>query len=271
MQSDFNLPHRQQAVTRTHHHLHQSLPRHRPRPQHGCHVFCRECFNRIFLGSLAFKLYLVVAWCLGLTGLMYLKRDMPDSTRAVYTTICLIYLLSQNAGLLGVFTQNERIFIPYAIVLVVTIVANTILISLSMVLIIAKYLAFISITQGFLWDHPILVFLGSIVFFVYNGLCLASMIHLCSDFDKKRILTERRQREEAAHRARIYNRLVELNNRDQPITVNLDSPPKYSNLSTKSETVCTPPPGYSQLKDLEEKYDKSEKTSQRALFLDSSE
>ncbi|KAF1760848.1 hypothetical protein GCK72_009099 [Caenorhabditis remanei] len=257
-----NTERRQQAVTRTHHHLHQnyqSLPRHRPRPQHGCHVFCRECFNRIFLGSLAFKLYLVVAWCLGLTA------------RAVYTTICLIYLLSQNAGLLGVFTQNERIFIPYAIVLVVTIVANTILISLSMVLMIAKYLAFISITQGFLWDHPILVFLGSIVFFVYNGLCLASMIHLCSDFDKKRILTERRQREEAAHRARIYNRLVELNNRDQPITVNLDSPPKYSNLSTKSETVCTPPPGYSQLKDLDQKSEKSEKTSQRALFLDSSE
>ncbi|EFO98758.1 hypothetical protein CRE_25912 [Caenorhabditis remanei] len=280
MQADFNLPFRQQAVTRTHHQLHQnyqSLPRHQ-RPKHGYHVFCRECFERNFLRSSIFKVYILIAWCIGLAALMYIQKPegqefkMSNETRVLYTAISIIYLFSQITGLLAVVTEFERIFIPYGIVLVITIIVNIIFMSIALVDVSfhwfnsKKDVNLEAYSKKIFGDYVRIFLVLSCFFFVYNGLCLASMIHLCSHFEKKRILTERRQREEAARRARIYNRLVELNNRDQPITVNLDSPPKYSNLSTKSETVCTPPPGYSQLKNLEMEEENSEKKSHRALF-----
>uniref|UniRef100_A0A8R1DYZ9 Uncharacterized protein n=1 Tax=Caenorhabditis japonica TaxID=281687 RepID=A0A8R1DYZ9_CAEJA len=51
----------------------QRVPR--ERPSHSCHVFCRECYSRIFLGTAAFRVYLLIAWCIGLSGLMLLQNN----------------------------------------------------------------------------------------------------------------------------------------------------------------------------------------------------
>ncbi|PIC39957.1 hypothetical protein B9Z55_011474 [Caenorhabditis nigoni] len=261
---DFNIPYRQQALARV------VLPRPiSERRRHGCHIFCMECFKSVFLGTAAFKVYLMVAWCVGLAGLMCLQKPdekFQENNKAILTIICLIYLLAQISGLLAVVTRVEKLFIPYCAVLIITTFVNIIVLSLAFVEEISRNLPFQkNLTK--LPEHTLIV---SLVYFIYNGLCLTSVIHLCAHFDKKRILADRRRREEIAHRARIYNRLVELNERDRPVSINVDSPPKYSTLTNKS-TICTPPPGYAQLKNLGiDDEDQLGQKSRRALFQETS-
>uniref|UniRef100_A0A8R1E121 Uncharacterized protein n=1 Tax=Caenorhabditis japonica TaxID=281687 RepID=A0A8R1E121_CAEJA len=79
-----------------------------------------------------------------------------------------------------------------------------------------------------------------------------------------------------AHNRRIYARLVAINSQDQQIvTVNVDSPPKYSSLDAKQ--TDTPPPGYAQLasheaqglEDVDDNEKECDKKSfRRALFQD---
>uniref|UniRef100_A0A1I7V4J6 MARVEL domain-containing protein n=1 Tax=Caenorhabditis tropicalis TaxID=1561998 RepID=A0A1I7V4J6_9PELO len=257
-------PQRQQALYRNPQQPYQHLPIDR----HGCHFFCSECFKRTFLGTAAFKLYLLVAWCLGLAGLMYLQKpgnkQVFAEQDAAAVVALLVYLVSQLFGLLAVVTQIERIFIPYSIVLIIVTIGNIVVFALEMSKVVSRLIDF-----GIFGDTHLFFACVFAIFLFYNIICMASVIHLCSHFDKKRLLTIRRRREALAHNARIYSRLVELNNRDQPVSVNLDSPPKYLSVVIRPDTVCTPPPGYSQLKTYpkeEEEEKGEEKTSRRSLF-----
>lgn len=281
---NFNLPYRQQAVTRNpqlppplnRHHQYQHLPR----EPHGFHLFCGECFKRIFLGSTAFKFYLLVAWCVGLTGLMFLQtpagtknflrsvsEKQTDSLSSTMVAVLLVYLLSQVFGLLAVVMEMERIFIPYVVILAFVTITNIVMLSIE----IARAIGTVpepNFKLSALKKHCLmsLVYAGCLL---YNTLCLATVVHLCAHFDKKRLINQRRRREEIAQNARIYNRLVELNNREAPVSVNVDSPPKYSSLAHRPSSICTPPPGYSQLKNYENVKDElvgGEKTSHRSLF-----
>ncbi|EGT56619.1 hypothetical protein CAEBREN_02616 [Caenorhabditis brenneri] len=186
--------------------------------------------------------------------------------------VLLVYLLSQVFGLLAVVMEMERIFIPYVVILVFVTITNIVMLSIEIAKAIGtvpkSYLQPPNDKLTVLKNHCLmsLAYAGCLL---YNTLCLATVVHLCAHFDKKRLMNQRRRREEIAQNARIYNRLVELNNRDAPVSVNVDSPPKYSSLAHHPLSICTPPPGYSQLKNYENVKDElagGEKTSHRSLF-----
>ncbi|CCD62544.1 uncharacterized protein CELE_ZK688.10 [Caenorhabditis elegans] len=255
MQADFNfnLPYRQQSLTRNPPRNYQHLPR-VSSISHGCHVFCQECFSRIFLCSAAYKLYLLVAWCIGLSGLMYLQKPTPDPTqwisdelKAVWVGIFFVYLISQIFGLLAVVSEIEKIFVPYTVILIIIKVTNIIILSQTIVVIGANLFGVHDFGDSVFGIDPVVMCVLSILYLIYNSVCLLAVLHLCAHFDKKRIVAERRRRELIAQNNRIINRLIELNGQEQPVVIDVDSPPKYSSLTTKSGCTETPPPGYSQL------------------------
>ncbi|CAI2351372.1 unnamed protein product [Caenorhabditis sp. 36 PRJEB53466] len=246
MQHDFhlNIPYRQQAVTRNHRNY-QGIPQ--TRVPHGCHVFCLECLARVFLGSPAFQLYLLVAWCIGLWGLMSLQKPHPtkEEEKEDFLLVALfsIYLLSQVSGLLAVIFKAQMLFVPYAVILAVVTIANIIVFCNSSYVQIAGLLRLADAPKLIFETKYVPVLIVSCAFLVYNLLCFASMTHVGMNFETKRILAEQRRRDIIAHNARIYERLVRLSTSEQPVTaINVDSPPKYSSL--KPATDDTPPPGY---------------------------
>ncbi|CAL2037999.1 unnamed protein product [Caenorhabditis brenneri] len=216
-----------------------------PREPHGFHVYCWRCLRHVFLGVFAFKCYLLMGWFIGTASILFLQygtEDIAHSDFVIGNTVICVYLVSQLFGFIAVITEHEMMFIPYALVLAMVYVANTTLF-FAYIIILIIFTLYPSRTIGvFCFDF----FWFCLIFFVYNSLCLGCVINLTTYFGKKR---GRREEEE--------ERLIE---RDEAVSsVNSDAPPSYTSLFHRPTSVCTPPPGYSQIKRIEK-----EKTSQRS-------
>uniref|UniRef100_A0A8R1DYE4 Uncharacterized protein n=1 Tax=Caenorhabditis japonica TaxID=281687 RepID=A0A8R1DYE4_CAEJA len=181
----------------------QRVPR--ERPSHSCHVFCRECYSRIFLGTAAFRVYLLIAWCIGLSGLMLLQNnELPlagqknkeemKQNKMFLVALFTVYLISQLFGLLAVVTQFEKIFIPYVIVLLLVTITNSIVLIQSIYVVVTESLFPVTISETappkslFNGVDASIVLTISLIYLIYNLQCICSVLHICSRFDMKKSL-----------------------------------------------------------------------------------
>ncbi|CAI5442744.1 unnamed protein product [Caenorhabditis angaria] len=231
------------------------------RVPHGIHVFCKKCFRRFMLGETIFKFYLLMAWCLGLAAIM-----LSQHKNIIFSIYAMIYLLAQVFGLLGTISHVRKIFIPYVIVLWLNIMVNMFfLIHFGIRCVSTNYerdvqiIGLIQVVDKIMFSNAWLCVIFSILYLIYNFLCLFSVIEQCDKFEKIQHRNELRRRELLVRNAIIYDRLINLNNREnsnnqQLVTTNPDSPPKYSSLDIKSHILESPPPKYCNLQMMKENF-----------------
>uniref|UniRef100_A0A8R1IL09 Uncharacterized protein n=1 Tax=Caenorhabditis japonica TaxID=281687 RepID=A0A8R1IL09_CAEJA len=163
------------------------------------------------------------------------KNKEMKQNKMFLVALFTVYLISQLFGLLAVVTQFEKIFIPYVIVLLLVTITNSIVLIQSIYVVVTESLFPVTISETvppkslFNGVDASIVLTISLIYLIYNVQCICSVLHICSRFDMKKLLAAQRHREMMAHNRRIYARLVAINSQDQQIvTVNVDSPPKYS-------------------------------------------
>ncbi|CAD6194047.1 unnamed protein product [Caenorhabditis auriculariae] len=212
----------------------------------------------VFLRENAFKVYLLLAWGIGLSGVIIAQQK-----HFVLSMLMLIYLISQIPGLLALVSRYPRYFIPY--------IAAT-LVSMAVALVGILHFAFREYSPNYLTYtnkkskfHKSTVTKSSVILRHLNGvffsnnslsvlLCWVILLYLtvcmCACLNLWQIFLEEEFRARRYRQVEAFLRTRLVSFEDLPVEVQFepDSPPHYSAIDLEGQPTAPEfsPPRYSQ-------------------------